>query len=433
MRSDPGGVTRPVRHGLSPRTKVGFLGVAGLVFLGALSLATSAQAATRFVNSNTGSNVGDCTNPATPCKTITYALTQAAANDTIQIAAGTYDNTVNGELFPLVIAVNLTLTGAGAPTTIIDADGTARVITVNGGVTVAISGVTITDGAVSCGSVGCSAQGGGLFNNGTLTLTNVTVSGNTASCGGGGCSAQGGGLFNLGTLTVTNSTVSGNTASGGAVTQGGGLLNLGTLTLTNVTVSGNTASCGAGGCVAQGGGLFNDDTSLTLTNVTVSGNTASCGGGGCSAQGGGLLNFGTLTLTATIVAKQLADADCVNVGTITSNGFNLDSDNTCGLTGTGDKPGVSNPLLGPLQNNGGPTHTHALLPGSPALDMVLSGCPPPDTDQRGVSRPQGTFCDIGAYELQVTIPTLSEWAQLGMLALLLGGGLFALRRRVRPA
>jgi hypothetical protein len=313
--------------------------VAGLVFLGALSLATSAQAATRFVNSNTGSNVGDCTNPATPCKTITYALTQAAANDTIQIAAGTYDNTVNGELFPLVIAVNLTLTGAGAPTTIIDADGTARVITVNGGVTVAISGVTITDGAVSCGSVGCSAQGGGLFNNGTLTLTNVTVSGNTASCGGGGC----------------------------------------------------------------------------------------------SAQGGGLLNFGTLTLTATIVAKQLADADCVNVGTITSNGFNLDSDNTCGLTGTGDKPGVSNPLLGPLQNNGGPTHTHALLPGSPALDMVLSGCPPPDTDQRGVSRPQGTFCDIGAYELQVTIPTLSEWAQLGMLALLLGGGLFALRRRVRPA
>ena len=272
-----------------------------------------------------------------------------------------------------MIAVDLTLTGAGAPTTIIDATGAGtRVIITNPATTVLITGVTITGGNVSCTCVGCSAQGGGLANRGTLTVTNSTVSGNTASCG-----------FAFG------------------LSQGGGLFNNVTLTLTNVTVSGNTASCGAGSCSAFGGGLFNDNGAPTL-------------------------------MTATIVAQQLAGADCA--GTITSNGFNLDSDNTCNLTQVTDKPGITSPGVGPLQNNGGPTQTHALLPGSPAIDMVLSGCPPPATDQRGVGRPQGTACDIGAYELDRTpIPTLSEWAQLGMVALLLGGGLLALRRRVHPA
>jgi hypothetical protein len=115
------------------------------------------------------------------------------------------------------------------------------------------------------------------------------------------------------------------------------------------------------------------------------------------------------------------------------NGFNLDSDNTCNLTDR--RQAGREHLLGPLANNGGPTQTHALLPGSPAIDMVLSGCPLPATDQRGITRPQGAVCDIGAYELEVKapIPTLSEWAQLAMLALLLGGGLLALHRRARPA
>ena len=306
----------------------------------ALAPAFAAEAATRFV-ATTGSNAGPntCLASGSPCKTITHALTQAVANDTISVAAGTY-NLALGETFPLVIAVNLALTGAGAPGTIIDAGGTNRVIQIDAGI-VTISGVTITGGNL--------AQGGGLSNGGTLTLTNSTVSGNTVSC----------------------------------------------------TASGGTNSCGA-----SGGGIFHDDEGAPPS------------------------------LTATIVANQLAGGDCDTGGdTITSNGFNLDSDGSCGLSGAGDQS-VVDPLLGPLQNNGGPTQTHALLTGSPAIDAVTSGCPPPATDQRGVTRPQGTACDIGAYELETEIapipagiPTLSEWAQIGMVALLLGGGLLAIRRK----
>ncbi len=374
-----------------------------------LGLVHIAQAATRFV-ATSGSDAGanNCLASGSPCKTITHALTQAVANDTISVAAGTY-NPALGETFPLVIAVNLTLTGGGAPGTIIDAGGTNRVIQINAG-TVTISGVTITGGNV-CSTPNCFAAGGGLYNDGTLILTNSTVSGNTASCessgSGGRCFAEGGGIRSGGTLTLTNSTVSGNTASctatGGSacVAWGGGLYNSGTTTITYSTVTANTASCTPNGfCVTAGGGLYNDE--------------------------------GTYTLMATIVANQLAGSDCA--GGVISKGFNLDSDNTCNLTVTGDQPGVTNPLLGSLANNGGPTQTHALLTGSPAIDAVTSGCPPPATDQRGVTRPQGTACDIGAYEYEVqeaaaAIPTLSEWAQIAMVALLVAGGLLALRRK----
>ncbi|HLC21825.1 MAG TPA: choice-of-anchor Q domain-containing protein, partial [Candidatus Methylomirabilis sp.] len=431
-----------------------------------------------------------------------------------------------GEIFPLTISTDLTLTGSGAGGTILDATGAnQRVITISSG-TVSIAEVTIMGGAVRCSLFSCGAHGGGLSNEsseGNLTVTASTVTGNTASCTGSSCGAHGGGLFNFGTLTLTNSTVSGNTASctdngsgceaggggfdnafsgtmtvtastvtgntvsctasgngtcdeaahGGGLTNAfggtmtltnstvtgnmvsctdsgcdvfsGGLINFGTLTLTNSTLSGNTASCtnsGSASCRAGGGGLDNAGT-LTLTNSTVTGNTASCttsGSGPCSALGGGLFNgffgsalmtltnatvtansvtcsgagctsvgggldnaAGTTTLQNTVVAKQLPGADCANSATLTSNGFNLASDNTCQLSQPSDKPNVTNPLLGPLQNNGGPTQTHALLPGSPAIDAVTSGCPPPATDQRGVVRPQGAACDIGAFEARLPI------------------------------
>lgn len=211
--------------------------VATLLLACVLAPTFAAEATTRFVDAATGDDTtNDCSALASPCKTITHALTQAVANDTISVAAGTY-NLALGETFPLVIAVNLTLTGAGAPTTIIDATGAnTRVITVNVGVTAAISGVTITGGGVSCiGS--CIVTGAGLLNNGTLTLTASTVSGNTASATAsvsGNCVAQGGGLAYADFLSPPGVVV---TAS---------------------TVSNNTASCtnSQGTCVAEGGGLY---------------------------------------------------------------------------------------------------------------------------------------------------------------------------------
>jgi hypothetical protein len=147
-------------------------------------------------------------------------------------------------------------------------------------------------------------------------------------------------------------------------------------------VSGNSAGFG--------GGILNFG-SVTLTNATVTDNSANFNGSGIF---NGLNPRGTVTLKNTIVANSFINCS----GPITSAGHNLDSGNTCGLTGPGDLTNI-NPLLGPLQDNGGVTFTHALLPGSPAIGTGSPDCPPPATDQRGVTRPQGATCDIGAYEL----------------------------------
>ena len=188
------------------------------------------------------------------------------------------------------------------------------------------------------------------------------------------------------TLVLTNSTVISNTSTGNS---GGGINSYsGTLTLTNSTVSGNSALRYGGGILNFGGGT------LTLSNSTVSGNSA-------DIAGGGILNdVGTADMVNTIIAGNSAptSADCS--GFLTSIGHNLIGNNSgCGFTViTGDLVNIDS-KLGPLQDNGGPTFTHALLPGSPAIDHV-----PPEnclvtTDQRGVARPQGVACDIGAFEV----------------------------------
>jgi hypothetical protein len=233
---------------------------------------------------------------------------------------------------------------------------------------------------------------GGLGNYfGTLTLTNSIVHGNTADSAGG--------IDNNGTMTVTSSTVSGNIAG----FSGGILNNHGTLTLINSTVSGNTA-------IREAGGVYNNHSTLTLINSTVSGNTATYGGGLEN-------NYGTLLmLTNSIVAKNAHGGDCLNFSgaIITSHGYNLDSDGSCRLTALTDRPGVD-PLLGPLQDNGGATLTHALLPGSPAIDAIPWGTNGCGTtligDQRGQARPQpaGGACDIGAYEVEVAGQALGGW------------------------
>ena len=191
-------------------------------------------------------------------------------------------------------------------------------------------------------------------------------------------------------MSLTNSTVSGNSGD-----YGGGIYNdEGTVHVTNSTVSGNTAS--------WGGGIFNDEGTVHLTNSTVSGNTASEDGGGIYNEGDGA----TVNLTNTIVADQLAGEDCSGAGPATSNGYNLDSDGSCNLTQPNDKPNNPSANLGPLQLNApGNTATHALLAGSDAVDTGDCTGGTVTTDQRGVPRPQGDACDMGAYEFQgTTIP-----------------------------
>jgi predicted outer membrane repeat protein len=162
------------------------------------------------------------------------------------------------------------------------------------------------------------------------------------------------------------------------------------VTITNSTVSGNTSG-------TQGGGIYNDDA-LTLTNSTVAGNTA-------TAEGGGLYNAFTTTLLNTLIAGNTGTSpDLENSGFGLTASYSLIGSSTGhGITTdptTGNQVGVD-PKLGPLADNGGPTRTHALLAGSPAIDKATNtGCPA--TDQRGVTRPQpaGGVCDIGAYEAQ---------------------------------
>jgi hypothetical protein len=202
----------------------------------------------------------------------------------------------------------------------------------------------------------------------------------------------GGGIWNVGTGSVTNSTIA-------ATGPNAAIENVGTLTVSNSTLSGNSIA-------------IENASTMTVSNSTVSGNSA--GGGGAVITIGG-----TLTLKGTLVAQTSGGPDCqVQSGTLTSDGYNLDDDGSCGFNQTGDQSDVTNAgsFLGPLQNNGGPTQTIALLPGSTAIDAIpvtpVNECTdalgnPVLTDQRGITRPQGSGCDIGAYELvpQLTAST----------------------------
>lgn len=301
---------------------------------------------------------------------------QLAGDDTIALPAGVFTLTLAGAGEDLAatgdldITSNIAISGAGARQTIIDGGALDRVFDIapNGAsATVTISGLAIRNGFAN------GASGGGLrVNFGTVTLNDCSFSGNTAGTNGGA-------IVNTGTLAVNRCALSDNTASG----NGGGLYNGATAALTNTTLSGNTAT-------ASGGGLYNAATA-TLLHDTITLNAAS--------SGGGLANTGTTGLQSTLLSANTG-GNCS--GTISSNGTNLDSGTTCAFAATGDLSGTD-PLLGTLADNGGPTLTHALLSGSPAIDTAgNSGCP--TEDQRGVTRPVDgnsdgiAVCDIGAFE-----------------------------------
>ena len=382
------------------------------------------------------------------CKytTIAAAIAAARAGDTISIldAVHTESN--------ITVDRNLTIKGQGAAKTAVDGalNGTAM-FTVASGVTARFQNLTIRNGAAFL-----PALGGGINNQGTLTVTNSSFSGNSAFFGGG--------IANFGTLTVTNSTFSDNGfASGGAgiwneatmtITDskfsdnrahaGSGIENLGTLTVIDSTFSDNLATDGGGISSEQGGrltvikstfsgnsafvggGILSGET-LTVIDSTFSDNSAEFGGGGIESDsgimtvinstfldngpflGGGILSLGSATVKNTILAGGGAAENCF--GVITDAGYNISNDATCGFSATGSR-NSTNPMLDPagLQNNGGPTATIALDSESPAIDAIpLADCTdlnsnPIHTDQRGALRPDAgevkVICDIGAYEFQ---------------------------------
>jgi autotransporter family porin len=325
------------------------------------------------------------------------AITSASPNDTILLAAGcTYtltavDNNDQGfgaNGLPLIqMSLNIggnnaTITRSGTTTFRFFDIAAAGSLTLDR-LTLRDANVPLNGGAILIKAGGALAafgstfsnnnavSGGGIFNTAgaNLTVGDDTFAGNSAG--------NGGGIINSGTASVSRTTFVGNSANaGGAITNAAG-----TLTVSNSTFSGNTATSGAG--------AISNSATATVASGTLSGNTSSFGFGAIAP-------LGPTTIQNTIAANNTPQ-NCGPTGPLNGGPLNVSwPDPTC----SGQ---AFDPRLGPLANNGGPTETFALLPGSPAIDAVPSvgaGCLP--TDQRGIHRPQGSGCDIGAFELAVT-------------------------------
>jgi len=367
--------------------------VNGRIDIGAFERQATDIDPTLIVTKTADTNDGTCDSDCSLREAIT-AANASAPDDAIYFAVtGTITLNANGALAAL--NSNMKILGPGANALTVQRDSAAsafRIFLVNSGKTVTLSGLTITDGT--------AGSGGGIYNdNATLTINNSTLSGNSAT----DVNSGGGGIFNnRATLTINNSTLSGNSAPN-ADRNGGGIYNNGnggsaTLTINNSTLSGNSTGGNGGGIVNQG--PFGSAT-LTINNSTLSGNSAGFNGGGIYNNG----VFGSATLT---IGDTILNAGGIsnNSGMVTSLGYNLSSDDGGGfLTNTGDQINTD-PMLGALQDNGGPTFTHELLTGSPAINAGdPSFTPPPNYDQRGpgFDRVVNGRIDKGAFEVQAII------------------------------
>jgi hypothetical protein len=331
------------------------------------------------------------------------------------------------------------------------------------------------------GGTAGGAQGGAIYNLGELFLANCTFAENTTTGGAGGAGGTGGtggfpgvngnggaggagvgaAIINLQTAEIVNCTFNNNLAKGGnsaaastdsngegrngfsgGASYGGGIFNSGQGSILNCTFFKNHVTGGTGGAggpgdfeggdggdggTAAGGGIYNSGN-ITVTHVTLYGDGATGGVGGTNgpgsfpgnngsrgdSQGGSLANVqGSFTLQNSIVASNTAGGN--GFGAIIDSGVNISSDATLNLSAAGSLNNT-NPRLGPFQDNGGPTRTMALLANSPAIDAAEGGfCP--ESDQRGVPRPVGDFCDVGAYEFTgrpvITTQPVSQTATNG--------------------
>ncbi|MCC6178305.1 MAG: CSLREA domain-containing protein [Chloroflexi bacterium] len=347
--------------------------------------------------------------------------------DVIKVPAGHYkltrhDFSVSGDptMGDLDILSDVAIVGAGAASTIIDADVENhighRVLIVGSGIQVSLNGLTVTGGKMN----GFYALGGGLYNAGNLALKDVAVNNNfaigQADLGHGpGGSAYGGGIYNAGNLTLKDVAVSDNSASGqptwrgsAGYAYGGGIYNTGMIDLENSTIDRNRV--GASPYSYHATALYNTGV-VTMKNVTISDNII-----GSET----IYNKGPMALVNVTIAENAAPSlqnesalELHNViltrsggsncsGSIYSLGNNIENGDSCGFSAPGDLSNID-PRVGPLADNGGQTQTRALLVDSPAIDRGADGACPP-TDQRGVRRPfDGNYdgnnsCDVGAYE-----------------------------------
>jgi len=385
-----------------------------LVLAAALLSSLNTDAATLTVTSTADSGPG----------TLRAALANASNGDTIDTTgvSGTILLT-SGEL---LVSNSVTIIGPGPTHLAVDGNATSRVFHITNAISALIAGLTITNGSATAPFPG--SFGGGTYNDrSALTVSNCGISGNSAASGGGGmynshstltvvnCNVSGnsalggygGGIYNDGsgshaTLIVFSSTLSSNSAfDGGGIFNNGESSGTGTVNVTNSTFSSNSAS--------DGGGIWNDGSASGTANLAVSASTFN---GNSADIGASLLNDGagaTLDIGDTILnVSGVGGANIYNiVGPVNSHGYNLCSDSGAGFFTNATDQINTNPMLGPLQDNGGPTFTHALLPGSPAIDNGKSfGV---TTDQRSAPRPfdfsnianasSGDGSDIGAFEL----------------------------------
>ncbi len=365
-----------------------------------------------------------------------------------QFLLRTRDTSKSDELTgDLDIRADMTINGAGAAKTSIDAQGSQdRVIEVWSAASGQPLPAVLIRGVLIAGGSQGYADGGGIFNKGDLHLIGADVRNNVldATSAPGGIVVGAGGIANSGRLQIDGGVIGAN-RGGNAIGGGGGptagaigVSSRAMLVLNNVIVRGNSASGGTGGVNNSGGdvqvnsssivanvggvGAFTNQaasgmplssSSLTVENSTITGNSGSFD---ISALGVttlanntivsnsiALVAFEPVNIRATILSSTDPTKTCFSSAKVVSLGYNLDIGTSCGFAGTGDRSNV-NPMLAVLADNGGGTLTHALTPGSPAIDAIPTAECILDHDQRGMNRPSpsGGACDIGAFEVQST-------------------------------
>ncbi len=358
--------------------------------------------------------------------TLRQALADACVGDLNNISLINFDSALSGSTIhlasELTIDKNVTIDGSGLASQLtISGDDSVRVFNIPTiplvSLTITLDSLIVTQGATSGHGAGiymgqgmhvtitnstfsdnhAGGRGGGIGNQGSLTLIDSTISGNSAASPDGG-----GGISNESGLTMTNSTISNNSATG-ATASGGGLFNTGGATITNSTIFGNSSN-------VYGGGI-STTANLTLTNSTIAGNSAYATGGlqvdgNVTHLRNTIIANNTSTTINSLIHNDCSDtSDYPNPPTPDGDGImtNLNSlieDGSCSPSVSGD------PNLGPLANNGGSTQTMALLAGSDAIDAgddtICAGTSNPNPvnslDQRGITRPDSAHCDIGAFE-----------------------------------